>query len=286
MHAINVRDIARLLSIKMGAFADMTAADTVGPTMATAWTAALEVRPGIIQIIWSFYHAYEVLRSNLWSFTPNDVDDTGPYSEAAAVLADTHAVDAAGKVTEAAAAAVTAECAHARAAVAAITWRDAGVLRDDEQRKAAWNVDKTAYLLTLTSEKQDEYDAKPSPRDFPSTWDDESVASTATAVLIKHGENVEAVQVALDAKNAADAAANAADAVEDTKRTAVNVAEAAARSFADTVLCTVGMDFESTPESLRNNDNNARLVAYNAKAVHRDVPVPAMLADLATCTVE
>jgi hypothetical protein len=38
--------------------------------------ATLEVRPGIIQVIWSVLPCF---RSTLWSFTPNEVDDTGPY---------------------------------------------------------------------------------------------------------------------------------------------------------------------------------------------------------------
>jgi hypothetical protein len=34
--------------------------------------------PGIMHVIWSFLAC---LRSTLWSFTPNDVDDTGPYAQ-------------------------------------------------------------------------------------------------------------------------------------------------------------------------------------------------------------
>jgi hypothetical protein len=54
--------------------AESRAAAAAADAAAAAATAAAEVRPGIIHAIWYFL---PYSRSILWSFTPNDVDDTG-----------------------------------------------------------------------------------------------------------------------------------------------------------------------------------------------------------------
>jgi len=46
---------------------------------------AQRVRLGIILVVWSFLPC---LRSTLWSFTPNDVDDTGLYQRVTDAKAD------------------------------------------------------------------------------------------------------------------------------------------------------------------------------------------------------